>query len=518
MANKTLFNNRASKVRPTNTRNKAGGRAYKFTSVHALCQYAVTGTFHNVFYATAKEQLTEVQKLVSDCDSETIAKVAIYAHEQGKMKDVPAYLLAVLTARRENELLRVAFPRVITNVKMLLNYVQFIRSGVTGRRSFGSAPKKLIQNWLNSKNGKQLMMASIGHANPSLADVIKMARPKPQDATQDNMFAYLIGKNYDLEALHPVVQQFEAFKKDNSNELPDLPFRALTNCGLTPEHWKQIAQNMPWNTLRMNLNMLHRNGVFNDVNLTQQLAAKLADAESVRKFNAFPYQLLTAYQNTKDVPVAMQNALQDALEVATENVPDFGKSVAVAIDISGSMGGCATGAGVTTARDVAALMGACVLRKNQTANVFGWDTRIHTMRLNPRDTVITNCRNLSLPGGGTDASVGLQHLNNKGARHDVVIYVSDNQSWYDPNGKSRGWGWSSSGTTMAKEWEAYRRRVKGAKLVCIDVQPYGDSQVPDDHNVLNIGGFSDAIWPAIDAFVKRGNVTFTDVVNNYVEL
>ena len=50
---------------------------------------------------------------------------------------------------------------------MLRTFVQILRSGVTGRKSLGSAPKRLILQWLERADVRKLLQASIGNA-PSL--------------------------------------------------------------------------------------------------------------------------------------------------------------------------------------------------------------------------------------------------------------------------------------------------------------------------------------------------------------
>ena len=57
MANKTLFAS-ASNAAIANTTNEAGGRAYAFSAMHTLAQYAATGTFGQTFYASEAEQQT----------------------------------------------------------------------------------------------------------------------------------------------------------------------------------------------------------------------------------------------------------------------------------------------------------------------------------------------------------------------------------------------------------------------------------------------------------------------------
>lgn len=517
MANRKLFSTSSQRRVPVaDTVNKAGGRAYSTSDAHALCQYVVTGTFNQTFYASEGEQLETVKKLVQSVEPELIAKAAVYGHETARMKDVPAYLLAVLAAKGEITLLRQAFSRVITNVKMLANFVQIIRSGETGRRSFGTAVRSLIRNWLNSQHPAALFAGNIGQANPSLADIIKMVHVRPQDAAHQAIFAYILDKDHEFGALPLKTQNFELFKKGEVTEVPNVPFRALTNITLTADQWRQIGRDMPWNTLRMNLNMLSRKGAFDDKGYVKEIAGKLGNAELVHRSRVFPYQIMTAYQNVDGLPSQITNALQDALEAATENVPEFGKDVAVCVDTSASMGSPITGyrAGAsskTSCVDVAGLIAACILRKNEDAVVVPFDTSVHTISLNPRDSVMTNAKKLARHGGGTACSVALSHLNQQKHKGDLVIYVSDNESWADyhaPSSIRRYYG----GTGLAHEWTEYKRRNKNAKLVLIDLVANRGVQVKDDKDVLNIGGFSDSVFEVVSNFVKNGSGHFVDVV------
>jgi 60 kDa SS-A/Ro ribonucleoprotein len=401
----------------------------------------------------------------------------------------------------------------MTNMKMIGNFVQFIRSGVTGRKSFGTAVKKLLQEWLTARNGNQLFIASIGHSQPSMADLVKMVHPKPVTHEQSEVFSYFVKGRKDHAEYPSKLSAFELFKKDQGAPLPDVPFRALTNCGLTTAHWKQIARNMPWNTLRMNLNMLERNGVFTDRKMVKELAEKLGNPEEVRRNNAFPYQLLTTYQNT-NAPPAIKVALNQAMEIATENVPTFSGVPIVCIDKSGSMQSSVTGyrpgsTSVTKCQDVAALVASCMLRQNPDTICLGWDTSVIQFNLNPCDSILTNAERMRMNGGATDASCALTYLNRHKIKGDLVLYVSDNQSWYNCS-----YGWSNP-TRMASEWNAFKKRNRKAKLVCVDITPGMSVQAPNNKDVLNIGGWNDSIWNIVHSFVEVGETTFSDVVKAY---
>ncbi|MCA8912789.1 MAG: RNA-binding protein, partial [Planctomycetes bacterium] len=261
MANKTLFKGTRGKLlRNSDTRNRAGGRAYAFDGKHALAQYVATGCLSNTFYADAGEQLGDVLAFAFKADAGFVAKAAVYAREQAHMKDTPALLAAVL-ATRDVALLRKVFMRVVDNGRMLRNFVQILRSGVTGRKSLGTAPKRLVLDWLAQRDDAQLLADSVGN-DPSLADVIKMVHPKPADAARAALYAYLIGRDHDAALLPAVVRQYEAFKRGDTLDVPGVPFQLLTSLPLGPQDWVEIAKRAKWQMTRMNLNTFARHGVF----------------------------------------------------------------------------------------------------------------------------------------------------------------------------------------------------------------------------------------------------------------
>ena len=50
--------------------------------------------------------------------------------------------------------------------------------------------------------------------------------------------------------------------------------------------------------------------------------------------------------------------------------------------------------------DVAALVAAAILRRNPTAEVLPFEESVVTLRLSPRDSVMTNAERLASVGGG----------------------------------------------------------------------------------------------------------------------
>ena len=502
MANTTLFQSLKTRLTAADTRNEAGGIAYTLTPKQQLAQLAATGCLNSTYYADAQDQLEQVLKLAKNLDAEFIAKTAVYARQKGFMKDMPALLLAVLAQKDVNMLARV-FDQVADNGKMLRNFAQIIRSGAVGRKSFGNRPKKLMQTWLLTATEKQLLNAAIGNA-PSLADVAKMVHPKPREAWRAAWFAWLIGKPYDREALPPITRAFEDYKQSRQGALPDVPFQMLTALELNSGDWAQIARNGSWQQVRQNLNTFLRHDVFVKSKNIKMVAEKLRDQTAIRRARVLPYQLLTAYQATSEqMPFEIREALQDAMETAVQNVPAIRGKVVVCPDVSGSMHSPATGyRGSATSKtrciDIAALVSAAMLRTNPQARVIPFEQITVNVPLNPRDSIMTNAQKLAnIGGGGTACSAPLAMLNREKADVDLVVIVSDNESWAD-----RGqWGGK---TSLMKEWDILKQRCPEAKLVCLDIQPYTTVQVQNRCDILNVGGFSDQVFTLIGSFAEQG--------------
>jgi len=397
---------------------------------------------------------------------------------------------------------------VIDSPKMLRNFVQIMRSGTVGRKSLGTLPKRLVLAWLESKSDDQLFTGSVGN-DPSLADIVKMVHPKPATKSRAALYGYLIGRDHVASELPQKVRDFEAFKKGETANVPDVPFQLLTALPLKTGDWETIAANGSWQMTRMNLNTFARHGVFNNQKLVRQIAQRLADRTLIAKARAFPYQLMVAYTNTgRDVPNEIKEALQDAMEVACENIPQIEAKIHVFVDVSGSMHSPITGIrqGATTAVrcvDVAALIAAAIVRRNPRTELLPFESRAITeFRFNPRDAVMTNAQKFaSLPAGGTNCSAPLMALNNRDATGDLVIYVSDNESWVDAPHYGRFGG---SATQTLKEWALFKQRNPAAKLVCIDLVPNTHTQAAErPGEILNIGGFSDAVFDVIARFANN---------------
>ncbi|MCA9111818.1 MAG: TROVE domain-containing protein, partial [Planctomycetaceae bacterium] len=56
--------------------------------------------------------------------------------------------------------------------------------------------------------------------------------------------------------------------------------------------------------------------------------------------------------------------------------------------------------------------------------------------------------------------------------------------------------------------------IAAPRLVCIDIQPYNTTQAPDRDDILNIGGFTDAVFNVVSAYLENDASRFVQEVES----
>jgi 60 kDa SS-A/Ro ribonucleoprotein len=524
MANKGLFASLKSLLPRADARNEEGAVAYQLPIKHALAQLAATGCFNATFYAQADDQLATLLNLVNQIDDNVfLAKLAVYSRERAFMKDMPAALLLALS-KRDRDLFRKVFGRVVDNGRVLRTLFQMVRSGQFGRKSLSYALQRAFQRWLNEASVNRLLAASIGN-DPSLRDILRMARPTPSDNARRALFGWLTGKDVakwapaTVDDLPAEVRLLDAYRKTESADEQAsmltgarLRWDLLADAARGSTTWKAIARQMGPQALRMNLNTLLRHDVLSDHGMVDFVAAKIADAEEIRSARQCPYQYLAAYLNAEDgLPQKIKAALCEAAEIACGNVPELPGAVVIGLDVSGSMQSAVTGRrgrGATSkvrCVDVAALFAAAILRRNPDSVVIPFDDKTYRAHVDPQDSILSlSARLAKYGGGGTNCSLPLSEATSTfgNRRFAGCVLVSDMESWI-------GTGRHGSTATLTAWRDFVKNQVRlhgtndaGSKLVCIDLQPYTTTPAPDRSDILNVGGFSDAVFSVVASFLS----------------
>lgn len=567
MANKNIFARQKNVVNTpvADTQNAAGGAAYRLDAKRALALIASTNCFNGTFYASAGDNLDLAKqqvKLLKD-DPEYIAKVAVYAREKSYMKDMPAYLVAVLASLDDGKkpphndriLFRKAFRRVIDNGVMLRSFVQIARSGQAGKilNLSSGAVRSAINEWFESKSPRAIFKASIGN-DPSLRNILRMSRPRPSSPEKAALLAYIMtdltnttfdpsSRNVDGNVFDPttrsfrqhrrdkngewriaheaswdmlptLIREYEEFRSNRSGAIPSVDFRLLTDLKLTREQWSEVARNAPWTMTRMNLNTFARHGVFEDPEMVRLIADRLRNRDDIVNSKVFPYQLLAAYRaiqpaadrygvggqtDSVDIPADIQDALHDALEISCANIPEMKNLNHVAVDVSGSMSSSITGFRAGSTSRVR-----CI----DVAALFATAVarQKNHIAVYPFDTRVHHYR----PERRNTILTEADRLARFGGGGTNCALVLSHLNQVKASGDvllisdCESWvnsGYYGSGTYLMNEWAYYAGRNPGARLICMDLTPRDNSQVSPRSDILQVGGFSDKVFDVVASFL-----------------
>lgn len=508
---------RLPNVPKMDTFNKAGGRAYQRPDEEALAVFACTGRLNGTFYSSAKDEFNQTITLASKCSPETVLKIAVHARTSGYMKDMPALLLAYVISREYHntspEAKRqtiAAFNIVCDNVKMLRNIVEIIRSGKLGKKSLGAFLKKQIEAKLASMTDDQIFKGSVGN-NPSLADIIKLTHPNPVENpnghvgknTREALYRYLIGKEVKNKNLLPnLVKEYESFKKQELDYVPDVPFQMIAGLNVTDKAWDQIFDKAKYQMTLMNLNTAARHNVFSTKKRTKMIVDRLSDSNLLKQARLFPFTLYNAYRHLDAaVPTEVKNAVRHACFLSGANIPNLPGKYVVAVDISGSMSAKLdsdrahkSSGKPLTCLDAASIFAMLLKAYNPHFDILEFNDHC---RPNNQVNLETSLDCAFKTWGGTDIASVLTYIGQK--HYDGIIILSDNETWRETyTGRSN----------LAQLWSRYSGWYPLSKMVLVDMVPNTTTQVIAQPNILRVGGMSDAVLQTITSYLLHPEDNF----------
>lgn len=438
------FNTPVRPVAP-NTKNLAGGSAFKESAELELVGILLTSFVQNTHYQNADDSMTRVCVLIDALpDKRFASKAAVYARTVFGMRSISHVAAAHIAATvRGAAWTRAFFAAVCTRPDDVLEIMALYQA------KYGKYPHALTE-------GLRAALMKF--------DAYQIGKYKGEGKTI-NMYDAV---NY----LHPKGEHFTALMTGKL-ETPDTWETGLTEAGEAED--KEVAKSEAWGSLiasgkigQLALLRNLRNIVKQAPESIDAACTLLVDERRVRSAKIFPFQYFTAYEQLKDAPRKVTSALQDALDLAVVNVPKLEGRTAVVVDCSGSM----NGKPITIASQFAA-----VLLKSNDCDLILFGSEAHQVRYNERDSLVTLSKAIQTAHlGGTNFEAAIEAL---GEGYTRVIILSDNESWQHQRDTVRVW----------------REKWKGGAphLYSWDMAGTGTLQFPEKQ-VYYLAGFSDKVF------------------------
>ena len=345
-------------------------------------------------------------------------------------------------------------------------------------------------------------------------DLLRMAHPTARPELQ-HLYAWITkGTEPPNEPEYIQIHAFEQAKTAGAKEVAAIVREhRLTREMIPREHSANpdvlaaLAKDMPLTALIRNLGNLTKAGVIAPMSdTTWNVVGLLENREALRKARIHPIQIISAiltYSRGEGVlggnkwePVAqVLKALDDAVDLAFELVPETGLRYYLGVDVSGSMGsGVIAGVPGLTPWTGAAIMALVIAKRERKHEIMGFCDEMVPLNITAADSIRQAASAMTdrWDGARTDCALPMLDAMERKIPVDCFVILTDNETWY-----------GSIHPVVALH--EYRRQMGiPAKLVVVGMTATEFTIAdPKDAGMLDVVGF-DASAPRIIADFVTG--------------
>ena len=486
--------------------NHNGGDAIKFAPELEMVGLLASG-LDGHFYEKESERekrLIDVIKEVGRKDPELVAKALVYARSvMGQRSVTHVGAVAALQVLSGNPLATRFFSKrnkkektggIVYRMDDILEIMAYYFMHNPGK-ALPNAMKRGFKKALESADTYELAKYQGKGKAVTMADVVKLVRPKPAENMQEVFKNLIDGKlkqfntaeDKNTEAGQIVAEKVKSGKITKEEAVVELKEAKA-------ENWKQLIDDGTLGYLALLRNLKNITNTASIETFNKALAM-LTDKERVRKSLVFPHQIDIAFEylllegvNDNSRKNALLSAVNTAYELAVPNLTElftYGRT-AVVIDTSGSMTSqVSIGNNKINSRavDKAALIGA-TLAKGTGADLYHFSNSCSKLNFNPLDTVntIKNFITNRGYGGGTEFNSIFSTLEGK---YDRVFVISDMQG--------------SDTLLKGSTYQTYIKKFSQPFVYSINLCGYGTTMFKQNEKLINLFGYSSDIYEQIKA-------------------
>jgi hypothetical protein len=298
-------------------------------------------------------------------------------------------------------------------------------------------------------NERSLIKYDGGDKAIRFADVIELVHPEPKASWQGHLYGYAIDARHKREDAQG---KLDGLLKVQANQdalaLEGDAFRAAFSAGfvdaagltweqasskygkLDARFWESMIPNMGIFALVRNLRNFEEAGISKDAqNLVR---TKLSDPETIRKSRMFPLRFFTAFVALNSLTYGRE--LEEAIDLATSNVPSLPGRTLILVDLSGSMDQPLSAGSAVKRIAPASIFGAALAIRAERPTLVGFSDRSQEVPVAKTNSVLLLTKDIvtAVPHAGTQT---WQSVKRHFDGHDRVIILTDEQANY------AGFGW-----------------------------------------------------------------------------
>lgn len=530
------FNTKHESVKPTVV-NCMGEQAFKLNAKEELVSTVLTTFLQGSYYEKENEIVERIKNASEKVDPLFVAKLALYARNEGNLRSVTHLLSSVISKRISGqEWGKRFYDKIVVRPddisEILSAYAVENGMDLKNIRKIPNAMKKGFKSALERFDAYQIDKYKMNKREVSLIDIVNLLHPSP---TQKNQEAYKrLIENKSLSDLY----SSKILEKEMS-QVGKKVTEDKTASELKEEAITEVLSNVKGMPL-MNLIRNLRNIIKYAPLQVDEACRQMTIPDKVLKSRLLPFRFATAYSEVEsmtdsytaksaiqfeeenksgyafsELKQKVLNALEKAIEISCQNIPKLDGNVAILVDHSGSVRGDGGGSSKVSAfsKTTTAMIGnlfATMLtyaQDNVYIGLFG--DRLIPVKID-RNKGILEANKVSFEegakcGGATETGIYnfLRICINEKKKVDNLVVFSDCQigsnastSWY---GTSR----TDRSLRFQELFKEFKKINPLCNVIVVDIrQTKGNNVFHKSQRILNIAGWSTNIFDVIKSNCK----------------
>jgi len=518
-------------------KNFMGEDAYVLSNKEALTSMVMTTFLSDAYYVTENQLTQNIVELSQKCGYEFTAKLALYARTKGNMRSVSHLLAAIVCRDSDHPSWLKSFYEHIVNrpddiSEILACYGKLNGFDLTSGklRKIPNSMKKGFATVLSGLSPYQIDKYKMNGKSLSLVDILNLVHPTPTDKNREAYRRLMHGESLDGTYDAKILEKEMAETGKNASNEQEL-FLAKHDAIKSV-----LDSGMPIMNLLRNL----RNIMLYAPDMVDEAIKQLTNRDKIVNSKLLPFRFMSAYDvvdkmelsdyivsetpNTairfesevarmdysqlETIKAKVLKAIEDAMSIACENVPDLEGNCAILIDHSGSVRGDWGGSSkvspwsnVRTAH-IGNLFGSIVAFKQKDVYIGMFGDELISPKIDRSMGLLEFNRNTYDEGdacGGATENGLYEFLKNVIAekKHiDNFIVFSDMEIG---NGGEGGWDRTSTARCKFQDlFKEFRKINPNCLTVCCNIRGQSGTSVFNPNlKILNVSGWSNNIFDVI---------------------
>lgn len=481
--------NKTQKNVPTAT-NLAGGEAYEESAELELISILLTSFAREQFYRSADNTLKRIETLISQLkDKKFAAKAAVFARTQFGMRSITHVVAGEIAKQVKGEQwTRPFFDKVVYRADDITEILAYYINKYG--KPLPNSLKDGLARAVNKFDGYQLAKYAGNGKDLGMIDVFNLIHPKPNEKNVQVFKDLMAGKLKNTETWEAKLS--EAGKADSEDEVADAKEQA----------WKELISEKKLGLFALLRNL--RNIITQAPEMVDEACNQLTNEVAIKKSLILPFRFMTAikeiekvYSENTKLATKVLKALNKALDISVNNVPELEGETLIALDVSGSMTSTNMGKNYTPA-EIGALFAAAIHKRNpENSVVLTFDDRATIKRIDTDNTLTSIVKAIDFRGGGTDFNCIFDKIREGKMKFDRIIILSDMQM-----------NIGSVGNDGLKD---YKKSSKiNPSVFSFDLQGYGSLQFKGDKH-YQLSGFSEKVFDVIKLLETDKNALINSI-------